>query len=573
MSSSPHRSANSEGQQQQQRPSRQSDVGPERPADIDTKSRRRRQTTDGSTPRKPLPATPTNNNSNSSSSSSSGGERNRLMELFVPSKSSSTSPAVSLISGSSFNSPRTITLEDLQKASRMKPRQQVPPPPPPPQQQQQQQVQLHMLNNEQAEKSAKSPLASGKWSQPSTPSPRKDRDSGLFGGHFNLANSGDISSNRNSGISGAGGFEPILELDEENGSWSQSVARRSGVTPLVIDPRPAMPDFHQQSDTGDEGDNDETELIKTPNRRPKYDVHVPPPESLARTPSLLARSPTPTDGMRSRTPTGERPSSAASRSRSPSLLSSGRRRATTMATDTVSSTRTDHSRSRSFGTSTRITLQQLQRASNDTPLPGSNSSGSSGRGRSKSTTEDKQPLLRPSDAFDVDDLSVPLIPPPPEGGLQFFNPFVGGTTRTGSPQYLYQKATDAESVTRTRIRHRKQRQASSVNSAASPVYTLNSAYSPSNAGSSMTHELAFLGIHKTMDSPYQQGILSRLGGASHVSSHGLGSSNKENVIIVGGRDENNELSSSSASSASNGKGKAPYRPHHHHKRSESTGSR
>ncbi|KAJ2747294.1 hypothetical protein GGI20_000629 [Coemansia sp. BCRC 34301] len=283
----------------------------------------------------------------------------------------------------SFNSPQTITLEEMQQL-RMTPRR-------PP----------------QAEEPPMTEAGGGKWSQATTPSPqaataqrqsRDDRDSGLFGGRaFTFSSPAGGASSGQTPLHGS--IEPIQELDED-GSWSQASAQRhaANATPVVAP-------------------------------RPKYDVRVPPPETLARTPTLATRSPTPTQQM-------------------PVQQGSRRRRATTASEaggDTISSYGS-HSRSRSFGSSDRITLQQIidqQRGS-----------------------------------------TVPLIPPPPsDSALQFFDPFMG----------------DGESVTRTRIRHRKPRHASSVASPAS--YTLSSAYSPSNAGSNLTYELTHLGVHRTAESP------------------------------------------------------------------------
>ncbi|KAJ2334321.1 hypothetical protein GGH91_005727, partial [Coemansia sp. RSA 2671] len=146
-------------------------------------------------------------------------------------------------------------------------------------------------------------------------------------------------------------------------------------------------------------------------------------------------------------------------------------------------------RSRSFGSSDRITLQQIIDQQRGSTAPGRSTTGR-------------------------DEFAVPLIPPPPDGSLQFFNPFVGGSYQhpTGVDDAVHG---DGESVTRTRIRHRKQRQPSSVASPAS--YTLSSAYSPSNAGSNLTYELTHLGVHRTAESPYPTNDSRVLSSAASVS--------------------------------------------------------
>ncbi|KAJ2793761.1 hypothetical protein H4S07_006955, partial [Coemansia furcata] len=151
------------------------------------------------------------------------------------------------------------------------------------------------------------------------------------------------------------------------------------------------------------------------------------------------------------------------------------------------------------------------------------------------------------------DFAVPLIPPPPEGSLQFFNPFMGGSYQHPSAEG------DGESVTRTRIRHRKQRQASSVASPAS--YTLSSAYSPSNAGSNITYELTHLGVHRTAESPYPTNDSRVLtSSAASVSRRRSSSTTTPQPIIPDGS------SSSGSSSDRRPLGAA-------HGRSESVGSR
>ncbi|KAJ2864951.1 hypothetical protein GGH94_002549 [Coemansia aciculifera] len=334
----------------------------------------------------------------------------------------------------SFSSPQTITLEEMQQL-RMTPRRPA-----------------------VAGQGSTAEAPTGKWSQATTPSPRQntktqrqshDRDSGLFGGRaFSFTSPAGGASTSQTPLHGS--IEPIQELDED-GSWSQATARRHTSGSNNASPTAAP--------------------------RPRYDVRVPPPETLARTPTLATRSPTPTQQQQLPQPTPQ----------------SRRRRATTaseagdtMGTAASVSSYNSHSRSRSFGSSDRITLQQIIDQQQRGPAAPARSSA----GR--------------------DEYAVPLIPPPPEGSLQFFNPFMGGSA-PGVPGYAYPSAADddgnaglvhgdGESVTRTRIRHRKQRHPSSVASPAS--YTLSSAYSPSNAGSNLTYELTHLGVHRTAESPY-----------------------------------------------------------------------
>ncbi|KAJ2850556.1 hypothetical protein IWW36_001806 [Coemansia brasiliensis] len=285
---------------------------------------------------------------------------------------SGISPAVSVMTGSSFNSPRTITLEEMRQASRPE-----------------------VMSSDSLNRPAR-----GKWSQGTTPSPVQDRDSGLFG-------------NQVFAPSPATRFEPIQEEAGESPLPSSSIS----------------------------------------NVKPKYDVHVPRPETLARTQTLGTRSPTPT----------ERPSSAAGMA----PKSTRRRRATTTTPDDKDSSQRlykEHARSRSFGSESteQITLQQLRQQ------------------------QQQQAML-------------PLIPPPPPANArQFQSPFL-------DQQHV---ESDRESATHTRIR-RQRRQASSVMSAGSPSYTLSSAYSPSNAGSDLAYELTFLGVHPTVESPYTHSIMSR----------------------------------------------------------------
>ncbi|KAJ2754408.1 hypothetical protein GGI19_002419 [Coemansia pectinata] len=334
----------------------------------------------------------------------------------------------------SFSSPQTITLEEMQQL-RMTPRRPA-----------------------VAGQGSTAEAPAGKWSQATTPSPRQntktqrqshDRDSGLFGGRaFSFTSPAGGASTSQTPLHGS--IEPIQELDED-GSWSQATARRHTSGSNNASPTAAP--------------------------RPRYDVRVPPPETLARTPTLATRSPTPTQQQQLPQPTPQ----------------SRRRRATTaseagdtMGTAASVSSYNSHSRSRSFGSSDRITLQQMIDQQQRGPAAPARSSA----GR--------------------DEYAVPLIPPPPEGSLQFFNPFMGGSA-PGVPGYAYPSEADddgnaglvhgdGESVTRTRIRHRKQRHPSSVASPAS--YTLSSAYSPSNAGSNLTYELTHLGVHRTAESPY-----------------------------------------------------------------------
>ncbi|KAJ2416530.1 hypothetical protein GGI10_000915, partial [Coemansia sp. RSA 2530] len=347
----------------------------------------------------------------------------------VPPGSESSAP-FSPATDWSFSSPQTITLEEMQQL-RMTPRRPAAPP------------------------ATEQPA--GKWSQATTPSPRHntkaqrqshDRDSGLFGGRaFSFTSPVGGPSTSQTPLHGS--IEPIQELDED-GSWSQATGRRH------------------------DGSN-KASPVAAP--RPRYDVVVPPPETLARTPTLATRSPTPTQQPQA-TP------------------QSRRRRATTTSeagnaagTAASLSSYNSHSRSRSFGSSDRITLQQIIDQQRGSTAPGRSTTGR-------------------------DEFAVPLIPPPPDGSLQFFNPFVGGSYQhpTGVDDAVHG---DGESVTRTRIRHRKQRQPSSVASPAS--YTLSSAYSPSNAGSNLTYELTHLGVHRTAESPYPTNDSRVLSSAASVS--------------------------------------------------------
>ncbi|KAJ2814620.1 hypothetical protein GGI24_006318, partial [Coemansia furcata] len=244
----------------------------------------------------------------------------------------------------SFTSPQTITLEDMQQL-RMTPRR-------PP-----------------AQPSTEPPA--GKWSQATTPSPQQqskqqrqshDRDSGLFGGRaFSFTSPAGGVSTSQTPLHGS--IEPIQELDEE-GSWSQATARRHA-----------------------SGSNSASPVAAP---RPRYDVRVPPPETLPRTQTLGTRSPTPTQQQLPPPPPQDTPQS--------------RRRRATTAAGSVSSYNS-HSRSRSFGSSSdRITLQQIiDQNQRGTAAPARAPAGGG-------------------------DFAVPLIPPPPpEGSLQFFNPFMSGS--------------------------------------------------------------------------------------------------------------------------------------------------
>ncbi|KAJ2884598.1 hypothetical protein H4R27_001985 [Coemansia aciculifera] len=335
----------------------------------------------------------------------------------------------------SFSSPQTITLEEMQQL-RMTPRRPA-----------------------VAGQGSTAEAPAGKWSQATTPSPRQntktqrqshDRDSGLFGGRaFSFTSPAGGASTSQTPLHGS--IEPIQELDED-GSWSQATARRHTSGSNNASPTAAP--------------------------RPRYDVRVPPPETLARTPTLATRSPTPTQQQQQL----PQPTPQSRRRRATTASEAG----DTMGTAASVSSYNSHSRSRSFGSSDRITLQQIIDQQQRGPAAPARSSA----GRNE--------------------YAVPLIPPPPEGSLQFFNPFMGGSA-PGVPGYAYPSEADddgnaglvhgdGESVTRTRIRHRKQRHPSSVASPAS--YTLSSAYSPSNAGSNLTYELTHLGVHRTAESPY-----------------------------------------------------------------------
>ncbi|KAJ1767731.1 hypothetical protein LPJ74_005205 [Coemansia sp. RSA 1843] len=327
----------------------------------------------------------------------------------MTSVSSGSSPPVSLISGSSFNSPRTITLEDMMRASRQTPR---------------------------ATAATGMVASKGKWSQRTTPTPtpqqqaaKDDRDSGLFGGQaFTFTSPANPNTS-------SGSFGPIQEEESNDDGYS------------------------------DDNYSDKARLLHAQNspKPKKYDVRVPPPESLARTPTLATRSPTPTSMARQQAIGRRRRATTTS-----TAADSGIRVQSSLETSTDDS----RNRSRSFG---------------------GNSSSS---------------------------LSVPLIPPPPEESAQFRNPFIGSDwppaqsheqqhaesiiaaeDASSLPEYLYERESDRESATHTRIRHRKHRNPSSVASAMSPAYTVNSTYSPSNAGSNLTYELTYLGMHRTADSP------------------------------------------------------------------------
>ncbi|KAJ2816155.1 hypothetical protein IWW50_006593, partial [Coemansia erecta] len=302
------------------------------------------------------------------------------------------SPAVSVMSGSSFNSPHTITLDELRRASRRAPRNA----------EKSAESSYSALPQAKSAESSYGALPQGKWSQVTTPSSStQDRDSGLFGKQaFTFTPTPPRK------------FEPIQEEHDE--------------------PSPSS-------------------------SKPRYDVHMQRPETLARTQTLATRSPTPTD-----------------RSRSPSVTSqtsTRRRRATTTTSAADTGSIRDHTRSRSFGgdnaSSEHITLQQLR----------------------ENTAQE---------------LRVPLIPPPPAAdALQFRSPFIG---QEGVPEYLHERESDRESATHTRIRRARNE---SLRSAASPSYTVSSAYSPSYAGSDLAYELTFLGVHPTVESPYTHSIMSR----------------------------------------------------------------
>ncbi|KAJ1945625.1 hypothetical protein GGF37_001605, partial [Kickxella alabastrina] len=467
------------------------------------------------------------------------------------------SPSVSLISGSSFNSPRTITLDDLQQSSRMQPRR------------------THHNNisssgnTDEARHTAsqllKTAASKGKWSQHTTPSPHTtalnaERDSGVFGGQsFTFVTPPNVSTGGTP--QPLSGFEPIEELDEDV-SWSQAVARSQGVTQLAIERQP-MPQF---DDSGDENNSyDDMADNRDYSPRPRYEVHVPAPETLARTPTLITRSPTPTRMLEQQKQRPRTPSQLSSAS--PLASQSRRPRATTMlagdqqvtygnaigrksaggsssggginVNSSSRETYSTHSRSRSFGsTSTEpITLQQLQ--------------------SQRIRLQQQQQHYTQHRDTPRDELSVSLIPPPPEGGaLQFLNPFVGRSSGSagdmpgldpseGMPEYLYERQDPqyetADSATRTRIRNRKQRNPSSVMSAgASPIYTRESVYTPSNAGSNMTYEMTYLGMHRTMTasrantsmvtSEYSTGGLNR--GDSRRRSSSVASDRRQQADIV-----------------------------------------
>ncbi|KAJ2726057.1 hypothetical protein GGI07_000840 [Coemansia sp. Benny D115] len=503
------------------------------------------------------------------------------MQQVTPS-GNGVSPAISLISSASFSSPLTITLEDLQRASRMQPRRTAAPSR---LSSASQDVDSEIDDDDNvgaayqsvgsvgsmpsehtpstgtgagSSSAAQHPLhqsvaSLARWSEATTPSPRKERDSGLFGGQpFSFTSPANpLSGAETPGI--PGGFEPIQELDEES-SWSQSVARRQGVTPLAIE-RQRIPQFaHDNSnDAIDDSASDTPDDPEFSDRRtgtstrPRYDVVVPPPETLVRTP-VLARSPTPTSMLESRTVAQPQRTPSRLSTTSESTTQGRRRRATTVSmgadsvthggdtrsrrdSNTNSNTDTSysrHSRSRSFGSSTEhITLQQLQAQRQ--------------RLQQLQAEELRQLQMLRRQRPDIDDLAIPLIPPPPADEAQRFqSPFIDmGPARndgdndaaatTGSlPSYLYDgPAAPAysrpDSVTHTRIRHRKQRNPSSVvSSAASPAYTLSSAYSPSVAGSNVTYEMTFLGLHRTAESAYQPSVSSRANTSQVASEASVG---------------------------------------------------
>ncbi|KAJ2807863.1 hypothetical protein H4R20_001100, partial [Coemansia guatemalensis] len=443
-----------------------------------------------------------------------------------PTTISGDSPAPSMISGSSFNSPRTITMEELQRASRTTPR--VP------------NTSSSVATTSfpavgSSSKSSSSPhsaspsaavraaaagavASAGKWSQATTPSSVKDRDSGLFGGQTFTFTSPPSQGGHHRSTSSSG-FAPIQEKEEDEDEQNYEPESRS------------------------------SSRSSSAQHRPKYEVHVPPPETLARTPTLRTRSPTPVG--RSRTPSLPSQQQIGTAGR--------RRRATTTAGTSVSaespatgqlqqrpgsalSSMDDRSRSRSFAGSTssdRVTLQQLQQA---TVAAAAAAGGAVERG---------------------DGFSVPLIPPPPpEDAQQFRNPFLhdqqqqqqragGGGSSAPLPEYLHERESDRESATHTRIRHHKQRHPSSVRSATSPSlsYTLSSAYSPSNAGSDLTYELTFLGLHPTVESPYSHGVLSRSSIRPSGAGAAGGGSSTEHAGLSG-RQSANDLRRRSASVSS-----------------------
>ncbi|KAJ1797780.1 hypothetical protein LPJ59_002913, partial [Coemansia sp. RSA 2399] len=477
------------------------------------------QRTDAATPQ--VPAVPPQESS-SSAGAVRDRQRRRILAAYnnqfahvlgkpMASASSGSSPPVSLISGSSFNSPRTITLEDMMRASRQTPR---------------------ATTTTTAAAAAAATIAAdskGKWSQRTTPNPtpqqsaRDDRDSGLFGGQaFTFTSPANPNAS-------SGSFGPIQEEEDDYND-----AENSNV------------DY-----------SDKTRLLPAQNspKPKKYNVRVPPPESLARTPTLASRSPTPTSMLQQQSGGRRRRATTTS-----TAGDSGIRVSSSLATSTDDS----RNRSRSFG---------------------GNSNSSAGG----------------------DNLSIPLIPPPPEVSAQFRNPFIGsdwpphgqqqlGEPGTGAedgsslPEYLYERESDRESATYTRIRHRKHRNPSSVASAMSPTYTVNSAYSPSNAGSNLTYELTYLGMHRTADSPLpppsmmSQVFSEPAASTSHSARRRRSMSLASSGIVTSGRGARSGASTAdeglmTASSSSGSDGATPTsggsrgraRPSRH-ARSESTGS-
>ncbi|KAJ2520852.1 hypothetical protein H4217_001769 [Coemansia sp. RSA 1939] len=361
---------------------------------------------------------------------------------------SGSSPPMSLISGSSFNSPRTITLDDLMRASRQTPRAATaaaaasPAP------------KATQALPREAEPSASSSTttAKGKWS-PQTPARQPpandDRDSGLFGGQaFTFTSPTNLNTS-------SGSFGPIREQADED-------EEDEG---LEADPGRAAAAGRASSARAPSAQGS--------SRPRKFDVHVPPPESLARTPTLATRSPTPT-AMLQQQPGG-----------------SGRRRAAT----TASSAGADSG----IRASSSLAGSAAAEALADDARSRSRSFGGGSRSRSSASSASR--------------LGPPLMPPPPEESAQFRNPFLGSDwppaqSHEALPDYLQDADdgvgadSDHESATHTRIRRRKHRNPSSVaSSAMSPAYTVNSAYSASNAGSNLTYELTYLGMHRTADSP------------------------------------------------------------------------
>ncbi|KAJ2780274.1 hypothetical protein H4R18_003548 [Coemansia javaensis] len=344
----------------------------------------------------------------------------------------SGSPGASLESGSSFNSPRTITLDEMRAASRA--------------------------------------AAGTSWSQRTTPDAARIRDSGPLGAqHLALASSAASPSSGE-----ARRFEPIAEED-------------------------ARPQPQPQPQ---------------PERRPHFDVHVPPPESLPRTQNLRGRSATPV-AEPSHRPASRASSRASSSSRrTGSRAGSQRRRAATVQSPRAADAAAggDHARSQSLD-------------------------GSGGN----------EPALLP--------------PPPADPALQFRSPFlVSGAARRES---------DRESATRTRIRHRKARNASAVGSPSS--YTLSSAYTPSNADSDLAYELTFLGLHPTVESPYSHSVLSRTTG-SRPNMGGGGSSSGDVARAARRRSSSLARPAAAGDAAMSAEALRAERRQRLHVRSSSTGS-